>query len=89
MNCNFDEFLNPSLGALCLLGSTWAAEVCEPTKELEDMMKNECPDKSLLDDLAHWQSHAGGGHSTMGKCLCGEEGTKPEDRAEKGNAYTD
>ena len=88
MNCNFDEIFNPFLGALCLLGSTSAAEVCQPTKELEDKMKNECPDRSLLDDISKGWQQTGLGHSYMGKCLCGEDGAKEEDKTEKGNAYT-
>ena len=53
-----------------MLRSTSAVEECKPTKEFEDKLKNDCPDKTLLDDISKgWTKHDVG-HSIMMKCDC-------------------
>ena len=52
-----------------MLRSTSAVEECKPTKEFEDKLKSQCPDKTLLTDLNGWNKHDVG-HSTTGKCDC-------------------
>lgn len=53
-----------------MLRSTSAVEVCEPTPEFENEMKEQCPDKTLLNDLSKgWTQHEIG-HSKMGDCKC-------------------
>ena len=45
-------------------------EVCKPTPEFEKDMQEQCPDKTLLDDVQHgWNKHEIG-HSKMGDCDC-------------------
>ena len=45
-------------------------ETCTPTTEFEGQMKEQCPDKTLLNDLSNgWTKHEVG-HSKMGRCNC-------------------
>ena len=47
-------------------------------------MKEECPDKTLLNDFENgWTKHPVG-HSRMGKCNCKDESKPDEEGAEKG-----
>ena len=55
-----------------MLRSTSAVEECKPTQGFETQLKNECPDKTLLNDInSGWTKHEVG-HSIMGECECGE-----------------
>ena len=64
--------------------STLAAETCTPTADFEGTMRDECPDKSLLDDISKgWTKHPVG-HSKMGKCNCKDESKPDEASVEKG-----
>ena len=57
-------------------------ETCTPTTDFENQMKQQCPDKTLLNDLSNgWTKHEVG-HSRMGKCNCKEEGS--DESKEKG-----
>ena len=62
-----------------MLRITSAEEECKPTEEFETRLKNQCPDKTLLNDLKDWTKHDVG-YSTMGKCNC----TGGETDGEKG-----